>query len=73
MPIDFYPEWLRRFSQFLPFRDSVYSVAQASLQVYSADDFWILLSRQLGWAVAGFLVAGALYRTGVTRLEARGG
>jgi ABC-2 type transport system permease protein len=73
MPIDFYPEWLRRFSQFLPFRDSVYSVAQASLQAYTTGDFWILLSRQLGWAIAGFLVASVLYRTGVTRLEARGG
>jgi ABC-2 type transport system permease protein len=73
MPIDFYPLWLRKFSQFLPFRDSVYSVAQASLTVYSATDFWILLSRQLGWAVAGFLAASFLYRLGVTRLEARGG
>jgi ABC-2 type transport system permease protein len=73
MPIDFYPEWLRRVSQFLPFRDSVYSVAQASLQVYSGADFMMLLSRQLGWALAGFLVANLLFRVGVARLEARGG
>jgi ABC-2 type transport system permease protein len=73
MPIDFYPEWLRRFSLFLPFRDSVYSVARASLIVYSSSDFLLLISRQLAWAVAGFLVASFLYRVGITRLEARGG
>jgi ABC-2 type transport system permease protein len=74
MPIDFYPEWLRKVSLFLPFRDSVYSVAQASLHVaYSAGDFFLLVLRQLSWAAAGFLVASFLYRQGIARLEARGG
>jgi ABC-2 type transport system permease protein len=74
MPIDFYPQWLQRFCQFLPLRDGVYSVARMALRSAGRHaEVARLIERQLLWAGGGILLAWALCQAGLRRLEARGG
>jgi ABC-2 type transport system permease protein len=73
MPIDYYPSWLRDICKHLPLQDGVYSVAQAALQLDGSESVVLIFFRQLRWAVLAIALASLLYRTGVKRLEARGG
>jgi ABC-2 type transport system permease protein len=73
MPLDYYPAWLRRFCSFLPLQDCVYSVAHGALHMAGGSPAWLVIMRQIGWAVLTIGAASLLYRRGIRRLEARGG
>jgi ABC-2 type transport system permease protein len=72
LPLDVFPEWLRRIAAKLPVSQIVYGPVKTFLGFRAAD--WAgLLARQAGWIAVMYAVASAVYRSGVKRVNVQGG
>ena len=71
-PISFYPDWLYRFAEYLPFAAILYLPATAALK---ADTATILFACQqtILWSIALVFLCDRLYRTAIKRFEVAGG
>lgn len=72
IPLDAYPEWLRKIADALPFKDLLFGPSRLFVGG-DATGAWALLRSQLIMAGVGFAVLALVYRAGVRRLSAQGG
>lgn len=72
LPLDVFPEWLRRIASALPVSHIVYGPVRTFIK-FGAGEWAALLLRQGLWIAALWAVATALYRTGVKRVNVHGG
>lgn len=72
VPLEAYPEWLRRIALALPFRLIIHGPARLFIQP-DASGFGALLASQLAFAAVGVVPLLLLYRAGMRRVAANGG
>lgn len=72
IPLDFLPDWLRQIADWLPFRTILCGPARLFVQ-YSSGEAGALLLWQVAWIAFFALVAGTLYRIGITKVQFHGG
>jgi ABC-2 type transport system permease protein len=76
IPLDFYPEWLRRICDYLPFKYIFYYPIQIFLNkesVSSAQAWGSILLGQLGWILAGYALCFMLWKLAIRKFCAVGG
>jgi ABC-2 type transport system permease protein len=72
MPLEVFPESVKRIALALPFKDMLYFPAKLGVQ-FAANDFWSLLERQLIWGILFLIVAFSLLKIGERRVSLNGG
>lgn len=72
LPLDVFPDWLRRIATELPVSSIVYGPVRTFIK-FQAGDWGALLVRQGLWAAGLWAIATLLYRTGVKRVNVQGG
>jgi ABC-2 type transport system permease protein len=72
LPLDVFPEWLRRITTKLPVSQIVYGPVKTFLG-FRAADWASLLTRQASWIVVMYAIASLVYRSGVKRVNVQGG
>jgi ABC-2 type transport system permease protein len=72
IPIDFFPGWLQKVAQALPFQYAMYGPARLFVQP-EAGQFLKLLAGQAAWLVGLGLLLTIAYTRGVRRLSVNGG
>ena len=72
IPLDFYPDWLRTLSRFLPFSSMIYGPARVFIKPDLAE-FLEIFSLQMFWIVILGLLLLLAYRRGLARLTVNGG
>lgn len=72
LPLDVFPEWLRKFASSLPVANIVYGPVKTFVR-FNFQDWVSLLARQGLWIVVLFTVARSVYGMGVKRVNVQGG
>jgi ABC-2 type transport system permease protein len=72
IPLDFFPDWLRRLAHALPFAAAIYGPARLFVSP-SLSAFGALLITQLAWLVGLSLLLALAYRRGTAYLSINGG
>jgi ABC-2 type transport system permease protein len=72
MPIELFPEALQHVVRWLPLQGVVYAPAKTAV-AFDSVDLPSLLLMQAGWIVVFGLIAAAVYRRGVKKLNVNGG
>jgi ABC-2 type transport system permease protein len=76
IPLDFYPSWLQRITDFLPFKYIFYYPIQVFLNkdsVSSMQEWGNIVLHQLGWIAAGYVLCFGLWKLAVKKFCAVGG
>ncbi|MFC5530309.1 ABC transporter permease [Cohnella yongneupensis] len=76
IPLDFYPQWLQRICDVLPFKYIFYYPIQLFLNKDSVStlyDWGMIVLGQLGWITAGFLACHFLWKLAIRKFCAAGG
>ena len=71
LPIDFFPQWARTISRFLPFEQTLYTPTR--IWIGAGESLWLLLGVQLLWAVFLTLLAQLLFHAGRREVLVHGG
>jgi ABC-2 type transport system permease protein len=72
LPLDVFPEWLRKIAGSLPVASMVYGPVKSFVR-FDATEWALLLGRQALWIAVLCLVARSIYGTGVKRVNVQGG
>lgn len=72
IPLDFFPDWLRRVAEALPFAAAIYGPARLFVNP-SAPALGALLAVQIAWLVGLGLVVALAYNRGTAHLSINGG
>jgi len=72
LPLDVFPDWLRRFASALPTASIVYGPVTTFVR-FSIQDWAALLVRQVLWIAVLYGVAASVYGMGVKRVNVQGG
>jgi len=72
IPVEFLPGWLRDIARFLPFSYVAWAPARLAV-AFSWELFIEVFPVQVLWAVIAFFIAMAMYRFGVSGIQAHGG
>ena len=72
IPIDFFPDWLQKLSQALPFAYSMYGPARLFVEP-GLERFGVLIAAQAAWLAVLGLLAAFVYQRGMQRLAVNGG
>ena len=73
IPLSFFPGWLRRLSEALPFKGLVHVPANIYLGKIGAYEAWWAIGEQLVWVVVLWWTGRLLYRWGLRRVTIFGG
>ena len=73
LPLALLPDWIRRPAEMLPFYATLGAPTELMTQSLSHEQIFLLLARQLFWAIASIAIALWAWRRGVKRFEAVGG
>lgn len=72
MPLELFPNWLKRISQYLPFAYVTYVPGKLAVN-FQFSSFITQFTIQLGYLIFFFMLAIALYRKGAKNLNVNGG
>jgi ABC-2 type transport system permease protein len=72
IPLEFFPDWLRRVLDALPFASVLYAPARMGVR-FEPEVAARLLAAQAAWLLVFVLVAQAIYRRASRRLQVNGG
>ena len=73
IPVGFFPTWLHQAVQLTPFPAMLDTPLAILLEVPTGTEVWLLLGRQLFWAVILLIAARCLLRVGTKRVVIQGG
>ncbi len=73
IPIWFFPQWLARIGEFLPFRMTQYVPAAVYLGKIDAGGLLAVLGQQALWIAALLVIQEVLWRRGIRRITVYGG
>jgi ABC-2 type transport system permease protein len=72
IPLDFFPEWLRRITDWLPFRHILYEPAKALIR-FAPDQAVKQLALQSAWILFFLVIAQLMYARGLKKVSIHGG
>ncbi len=73
VPVELFPEWLRHFTNVLPFRFQLGLPVELMTGRYGHHDAMVMLTQQWAYVAALFVLAVACWRYGLRRYAAYGG
>jgi ABC-2 type transport system permease protein len=72
-PLDFYPDYLKTITNWLPFRHTIYTPISIYMGWAKGDEVYSLLLQQLGWVIGLFLLGKWVMSKALKQLEVQGG
>lgn len=73
VPITFFPNWLKKASDFLPFKQLVYDPISIYLGLVSGHELIQVLLRQVFWIVLLFILTRIFYNIAIKKVTVQGG
>ena len=73
IPYDFLPGWAKRVSDFLPFKDIIYSPTMIYMGRYQSQEMVTIVQRQVFWIFCLTLLVWFIYRLAIRRVVVHGG
>lgn len=72
-PISLFPEWFQTISNFLPFKELVYTPIQIYLGQFPMEQIGLIILKQIIWGIILYLIAKIFFNHAVKQVTVNGG